>query len=104
MQLVGRQTCPTIHETCTLVSPTYHLSNKLNIRRKFFPMTHKLKVLVSFVRHSSCPYGPLNKVMCFKMISPGFFRKDFITEGLLDVHENPIEKAKQKRKRLFLYY
>ena len=46
-----------------------------------------------------CPYGPLNKVMCFKLISPGFFRKDFIKEDLLDIHEKP----KQNWKRLFLY-
>ena len=35
------------------------------------------------------------------LFSPGFFRWDFITEDLLDIHEIPFEKAKQKRKRLF---
>ena len=35
------------------------------------------------------------------LFSPGFFRRDFITEDLLDIHEIPFEKAKQKRKRLF---
>ena len=39
-----------------------------------------------------------------KLISPGFCIKDFITEDLLDMHEKPFEKAKQKRKRLFLYW
>ena len=40
----------------------------------------------------------------FKLISPGFFRKDFITEDLLDIHEKPFKKDKKKWKRLFLYY
>ena len=40
-------------------------------------------------------------VLCFELISPGLFRKDFITEDFLDIHEKPFEKAKQKRKRLF---
>ena len=52
---------------------------------------------------SSYPYGPLNKVIYFKLISPRFFRKDFITEDLLDMHEKPLEKTKKKQKRLFLY-
>ena len=39
-------------------------------------------------------YGPLDKVICFKLISPGFFRKDFITEDLLDIHEKYFENAK----------
>ena len=39
-------------------------------------------------------YGPLNKVMCFKLIFPGFFRKNFIKEDLLDIHEKAIEKVK----------
>ena len=43
----------------------YHLSDKLKIRCKFSTMSNKFKVLVSFVRYSSCPYGSLNKVMCF---------------------------------------
>ena len=37
-----------------------------------------------------CPYCPLNKVMCFRLISPGFFRKDFIIEDLLDIHEKTL--------------
>ena len=41
--------------------------------------------------------------MCFKLISPGFLRKDFITEDLLDIQEKLFEKAKHKRKRLSLY-
>ena len=32
----------------------------------------------------------------FKLISPGFFRKDFITEDLLDIHEKPFKKDKKK--------
>ena len=47
----------------------------------------------NFPRISSCLYGPLNKVMCFKLISPRFFRKDFITEDLLYIHEKPFEKV-----------
>ena len=47
---------------------------------------------IIFHEFSSCRYGPLNKVMCFKLISPGFFRKDFITEDLLYKHEKA-EKA-----------
>ena len=58
---------------------------------------------IIFREFSSCPYGPLNKVMCFKLISPGFFGKDFILEDLLDIHEKTFENSKQKRKRLFLY-
>ena len=100
MQLVWRLTCPTIYGI-----KHFHLSDvPLIWQTKFSPMTHKLKVLVSFGRHSSCHYGPLNKVMCFRSISPGFFRKDFITEYLLDVHKNLFKKVKQKRKRPFLYY
>ena len=41
--------------------------------------------------------------MSFKLISTGLFRKDFIIENLLDIHEEPFEKTKQKRKRLFLH-
>ena len=41
----------------------------------------------------SCPYGPFKKVMCFKIISPGFFRKDFITEDLLYIKEKPFENV-----------
>ena len=41
--------------------------------------------------------------MCFKLISPGFLRKDFITEDLLDIQEKLFEKAKHKRKGLSLY-
>ena len=37
----------------------------------------------------------------FKLISPGFFRKDFITEDLLDIHEKPFERTKQSRKGCF---
>ena len=48
---------------------------------------------ITFHKYSSCPYGPLNKVMCFKLISPGFFRKDFITVDLLYVHEEPFENV-----------
>ena len=59
---------------------------------------------IIFHKFSSYPYGPLKKVMCFKLISPGFFRKGFIAEDLLDIHEKPFEKAKQKWKRLFLYF
>ena len=47
----------------------------------------------NFPRISSCLYGPLNKVMWFKLISPRFFRKDFITEDLLYIHEKPFEKV-----------
>ena len=66
-------------------------------------MTHKFKVLVSFVRHYLSPYGPLNKVMCFFEVNfAGFFRKDFITEDFLDIHEKPFEKAKQERKGCFV--
>ena len=43
---------------------------------------------------SSYLYGPLKKVICFKWISPRSFRKDFITEDLLDMHEKPFEKTK----------
>ena len=39
--------------------------------------------------------------MCFQLISPGFFRYDFTTEDLSDIHEKPFEKAKQKRKDCF---
>ena len=48
---------------------TYHLSDKLKTRHKSSQMTHKLKVLVSCVRYSSCPYGPLNNIMCFILVS-----------------------------------
>ena len=41
----------------------------------------------------SCHYGPFKKVMCFKIISPGFFRKDFITEDLLYIQEKPFENV-----------
>ena len=58
---------------------------------------------IIFHESSSCSYGPLNKIMCFKLISPGFLRKDFITEDLLDIQEKLFEKAKHKRKRLSLY-
>ena len=91
-------------ELSTFICLTCHLSDKIKIRCKFSLMTHKLNVLVSFVRHSSCPDGPSNKIMWFKLISPGFFRKDFITEDLLDIHEKPFKKDKKKWKRLFLYY
>ena len=40
----------------------------------------------------------------FKLISPGFLKKDFLTEDLLDIHEKPFEKALEKQKALFLYY
>ena len=65
----------------------------------------KLSFFKEIILHkfSSCPYGPLKKVMCFKLISPEFFRKGFIAEDLLDIHEKPFEKAKQKWKRLLLY-
>ena len=56
---------------------------------------------IIFHEFSWCPYGSLNKVICFKLILPGFFRKNFITEDLLDIHEKPFEKATRKRKRLF---
>ena len=36
-----------------------------------------------------------------KLISPSFFRKDVITEDLLDIHEKPFENVKQKRKGCF---
>ena len=36
-------------------------------------------------------------------MSPGFFKKDIITEELLEIHEKPFEKAKQKQEKLFLY-
>ena len=58
---------------------------------------------IIFHESSSCPYGPLNKIMWFKLISPGFLRKDFITEDLLDKQDKLFEKAKHKRKRLSLY-
>ena len=51
---------------------------------------------------SSCPYCPLNKVMCFKLISPGFFRKDFITWDLLDIHiRNPLKRPNKSGKGYF---
>ena len=37
----------------------------------------------------------------FKLISPGFFRKDFITEDLLDIHEKPFKKDKKSGKGCF---
>ena len=46
-----------------------------------------------------CPYCPLNKVMCFKLISPGFFRKDFIIEDLLDIHEKILWKVQAKAEK-----
>ena len=39
--------------------------------------------------------------MSFKLISTGLFRKDFIIENLLDIHDELFEKAKQKRKGCF---
>ena len=48
---------------------------------------------IIFHKFSSCPYGPLNKVKCFKLISHGLFRKDFITEDLLDMYDKPFEKT-----------
>ena len=45
---------------------------------------------IIFQEFSLCPYCPLNKVMCFRLISPGFFRKDFIIEDLLDIHEKTL--------------
>ena len=45
---------------------------------------------IIFHEFSLCPYCPLNKVMCFRLISPGFFRKDFIIEDLLDIHEKTL--------------
>ena len=55
-------------ELSTFICLTYHLSDKLKIRSKFSPMTHKLKALVSFV--SFCFH-----LYIFKLISLGFFRK-----------------------------
>ena len=41
--------------------------------------------------------------MCFFEVNfAGFFRKDFITEDFLDIHEKPFEKAKQERKGCFV--
>ena len=56
---------------------------------------------IIFHEFSWCPYDPLNKVSCFKLISPGCFSKDFITENLLDIHEKPFEKAKKSGKGCF---
>ena len=61
--------------------------------REFFEGNNFPRII--FREFPSCPHGPLNKVMCFKLISPVFFIKDFITEDLLDIHEKPFEKTKQ---------
>ena len=39
--------------------------------------------------------------MCFKLISPGFFRKDFITENLLDILRNPLKRPNKSGKGCF---
>ena len=39
--------------------------------------------------------------MCFKLISPGFFRKDFITENLLDILRNPLKRPNKNGKGCF---
>ena len=52
---------------------------------------------IIFHEFSSCPYDPVNKVMRFQLILPGFFRKDLITEDLLDINEKPFEKTKAEK-------
>ena len=58
-----------------------------------FPHCFIHYILYEKQKFFSCPYGPLNKVMCFKSLSSGFFRKDFITEDLLYIHEKPFENV-----------
>ena len=52
-------------------------------------MSHKLKVLVSWF------------YALFKLISPWFFRKEFITEDLLDINENPLKSPNKSGKGCF---
>ena len=33
--------------------------------------------------------------MCVKLISPGFFSKDFVKEDFLNIHEKPFEKVEK---------
>ena len=53
----------------SFVCQTYHFPKKLKIWHKHFPITHKLKVLISPIRPSLYAYGPLNKIMCFVLIN-----------------------------------
>ena len=61
---------------------TYHLSDKLKARRKFSLITHKLKVFISSAKHSSCPYGPVNK-MYFVLVDFRLHEKSPNTELFL---------------------
>ena len=84
MELAWHLTCPTIHGIKHFYSSDVPVVWQTKIWCKFSAMTHKLKVLVSFVQHSSCPYGPLNKVMRFVKVNltwilyKGFYYRRFV--------------------------
>ena len=50
---------------------TYHLSENLKIRDKFYSTTYADQTFWFHLccMHSSCPYSPLNKIMCFVLVN-----------------------------------
>ena len=91
MELVWRPTCPTINDIMK-----FHLSDvplvwQRNLRYKFSPTIYtnqKFWFHLCYI-HSSCPYDPLNKIMCFVLAnftlvnSNRCFRKDSVTEDFV---------------------
>ena len=72
--------CPIIHEfkqaqqfmkLSSFICLTYHLSDNLKIRHKFSPTTYtnqKFWFHLCYI-HYTCPYDPLNKIMCFVLVN-----------------------------------
>ena len=63
---------------------TYHLSDNLKIQHKFSPATYynqKFWFHLCYI-HSSCPYNPLNKIICFALVNSTYvFQKRFYYRG-----------------------
>ena len=69
-------------ELNNFVCQTYHLPDKLKIQRKFFPNDPQIESF-GFVCPTFLVFLWLR--VLFKLISPEFFRNDFITEDFLDM-------------------
>ena len=81
--LFGAQLARQFIKINSLICLTYHLSDNLKISHKCCPTTYTNQTFCFHLCciHSSCPYDPLNKIMCFALVDFTYaFRKDSITE------------------------